>query len=67
MATPPDNIFFQDPTIWVSISFAIFVVLAVVFGRSKIFAILDAKIQAIRTEIANAEALRDEAQKLLLV
>lgn len=60
------NIFMEDPTIWVLISFVIFVVLAVVFGRTAVLKILDAKIMAIRTEIANAEALRNEANKLLL-
>ena len=60
------NIFMVDPTIWVLISFAIFVVLAVALGRRMILNMLDAKIAAIRTDIANAEALRNEAQKLLL-
>lgn len=60
------NIFMEDPTIWVLISFVIFVALAVVFGRGMILKMLDDKILAIRTEIANAAALRDEAQKLLL-
>lgn len=60
------NLFMEDPTVWVLISFVIFVLLAVVFGRSTITSMLDAKIASIRAEIANAEALRDEAQKLLL-
>ncbi len=59
------NIFFTDPTIWVFVSFAIFVVLAVVFGRATVLKLLDDKIASIRTEIANAEALRNEAQALL--
>lgn len=60
------NIFFSDPTIWVLISFSIFAVAAIIFGRAMVVKILDDKIGVIRTEIANAEALRDEAQKLLL-
>lgn len=60
------NLFMEDPTIWVLISFVIFVGLAVVFGRGLVVKMLDDKIAAIRSEIANAEALRDEAQKLLL-
>lgn len=60
------SIFMEDPTIWVLVSFVIFVGLAVVFGRGMILKMLDDKILAIRTEIANATALRDEAQKLLL-
>lgn len=60
------NIFFEDATIWVLISFGIFVAVAVIFGRAAIVKMLDDKIQSIRTEIANAEALREEAQKLLM-
>lgn len=60
------NIFFEDATIWVLISFGIFVVAAIIFGRGAIVKMLDDKIQAIRTEIANAEALREEAQKILM-
>ena len=60
------NIFFEDATIWVLASFIIFVGLAIALGRRTIVSMLDAKIASIRTEIANAAALRDEAQKLLL-
>ena len=60
------NIFFEDATIWVLISFGVFVAVAIIFGRAAITKMLDDKIQAIRSEIANAEALREEAQKLLL-
>ena len=61
-----DNIFLTDPTIWVLVSFAIFVVAAVIFGRKAIVTMLDDKIAAIRNDIANAQALRDEAERLLL-
>ena len=60
------NIFMTDPTIWVLMSFSIFVITAIVFGRKIVFNILDEKIAGIRTQISNAEALRDEAQRLLM-
>lgn len=60
------NIFFEDATIWVLVSFGLFVALAFAFGRRMVIQMLDDKILAIRTQIANAEALREEAQKLLL-
>lgn len=55
----------NDPTIWVLASFVIFVTAAFVFGRKSVTAGLDAKIEAIRTEIATAETLRAQAEQLL--
>jgi F-type H+-transporting ATPase subunit b len=59
------NLFMNDPTIWVLVSFVIFVAGAIIFGRKTVIGMLDAKINAIRTEIANAEHLREHAQRLL--
>lgn len=55
----------HDPTAWVLISFVIFVALAYKFGRATVIKSLDDKIASIRTEIAQAEHLRAEAQALL--
>lgn len=60
------NIFYEDPTIWVAVSFVLFVLLAVVFGRGIVTKMLDDKIENIRSQIATAENLRNEAQKLLM-
>lgn len=57
--------FLHDPTAWVLMSFVIFVTAAFVFGRKTALSGLDAKIDAIRTEIATAETLRSQAEALL--
>lgn len=59
------NLIQNDPTIWVLLSFVIFVAAAFVFGRKSVTSGLDAKIEAIRTEIATAEALKAQAEQLL--
>lgn len=59
----------QDPahgtTIWVAISFVIFVALAFKLMAGKVTGALDAKIASIRSEIETAEKLRAETQALL--
>lgn len=56
---------FQNTSVWVAVSFAIFVVLFVKKGLPALFAMLDARINVIRKEIATAQKLRDQAQVLL--
>ncbi len=56
---------FQDSTAWVALSFVIFVVLANVYGRKSVISGLDARIERIRSEIATAEDLKNQAQSLL--
>lgn len=56
---------FQDTNFWVLISFIIFAVFALRYGKDKALSILDNKIDAIRTELETAENLRVEAQELL--
>ncbi len=57
--------FLHDPTGWVLISFVIFVIAAYKFGRHAVTAKLDARIEAIRKDIATAETLKAEAAELL--
>lgn len=54
-----------DTHIWVLISFVLFAAIAFRFGKDKVLAKLDARIDAIRDEIKTAENLRIEAQELL--
>ncbi len=56
---------FQDPAFWVAVAFAIFVAGAVWKGRAPIAGMLDARIDAIRTEINEARKLREQAQSSL--
>lgn len=55
----------EDPTFWVAVAFAIFVVLAAKPVSGAVFGALDARADRIRTEIEEAQALREEAQKTL--
>jgi F-type H+-transporting ATPase subunit b len=55
----------QDVHIWVAISFVLFAVGLVKFGRKAFLGKLDARIAEIRKEIDTAAALRQEAQDLL--
>lgn len=55
----------HDPTIWVLFSFILFVGLAFKFGRQSVLSSLDSRIESVRKEIATAENLKAEAQKLL--
>ena len=52
-------------TIWVAISFVLFIVLAVKMAGKQVTGALDAKIASIRSEIETAEKLRAETQSLL--
>lgn len=57
--------FFTDPRTWVSLAFVIFVVL---FGGKiwgALAAILDKRAETIRTELAEAQRLRSEAEAML--
>lgn len=52
-------------TFWVAISFVLFILMAVKAAGKKITSALDAKIVSIRSDIATAENLRAETEKLL--
>lgn len=55
----------QDPSFWVAVAFVLFVAL---FGRAlarRLAALLDARRDAIRAELAEARRLRDDAQEIL--
>jgi len=56
---------FSSPEFWVAIAFVIFVAGAARPVSRAVFAALDARGERIRTEIEEAQALREEAQKLL--
>ena len=56
---------FGGATFWVLIAFAIFVALIVWKARGAVTGALDARAEAIRTEIDEAKRLREEAQSLL--
>ena len=56
---------FGGSTFWVLVAFAIFVALMVWKARGAITGALDARAEAIRTEIEEAQRLREEAQGLL--
>jgi F-type H+-transporting ATPase subunit b len=55
----------HNTTVWVGISFLIFVALAVKMVGGKVIATLDAKIAAIKSEIETAESLKLETEKIL--
>lgn len=55
----------HDTNFWVAISFLLFLFVAVRTGYGKVIGGLDNKIESIRKEIQEAEALRVEAQELL--
>ncbi len=55
----------EDPTFWVAIAFAAFVILAAKPIAGALFGALDARAERIRAEIDEAQALREEAQKTL--
>ncbi len=55
----------HDATVWVLISFLIFVGLAWRFAKAGLLGKLDGRIAEIKKEIAEAESLRLEAQELL--
>lgn len=55
----------HSTTVWVAISFVVFVLLAIKFGGKAITGALDKKIAEIKSEIETAERLKKEAQELL--
>ncbi len=55
----------HDSTLWVLISFVLFLYVAYRFGKNAVIGGLDSKIEEIRKEIETAESLRVEAQELL--
>jgi F-type H+-transporting ATPase subunit b len=55
----------HDATLWVLISFAVFMIAAFVLGRKLIIGSLDEKITKIRSEIEASDRLRLEAIELL--
>lgn len=57
--------FLNEATNWVLISFAIFALGFLKFGRGALLGKLDRRIEEIRKEIETAESLRIEAQELL--
>ncbi|HEV7371048.1 F0F1 ATP synthase subunit B [Arenibaculum sp.] len=56
---------FQSAEFWVAVAFVIFVVLAFRPARKAIVAMLDDRAERIRTELDEAQRLREEAQTLL--
>lgn len=56
---------FQDPYLWIVLSFILFVYILWRFAKDKFLALLDKRIEGIRKEIETAESLRIEAQELL--
>lgn len=59
------NLLAHDTSLWVAISFVVFVFIAYKMGRNAVVGGLDNKINEIKEEIENAERLRVEAQELL--
>jgi F-type H+-transporting ATPase subunit b len=56
---------FQDPAIWVLLSFVIFAAAAYKLGAPALIKGLDSRIEKIRAEIQTAENLKKEAETLL--
>ncbi len=54
---------FEDPTFWVAVAFLVFVVLAARPVSGALAGALDARSARIRSELEEAQALREEAQK----
>ena len=57
--------FLNDSQIWLLFSFLIFAFIVFKFGKSAVIAMLDGRIETIKTELETAENLRVEAQELL--
>jgi F-type H+-transporting ATPase subunit b len=57
--------FLRDPEIWVAIAWVIFVVLAGKPVYRRVAKMLDDRAAKIRSELSEAERLRDDAEKLL--
>lgn len=59
------NALLNDPTFWTLVSFTIFVVLLFRPVKKAVLGGLDSRIAQIRTEVEEAQKLREEAQTLL--
>lgn len=55
----------HDTNFWVTVSFVIFMIVAWKFGKDTAMNGLDSKIDAIKTELNQAEQIRVDAQELL--
>lgn len=55
----------HDPAFWTALAFVIFVVLLYRPVKKALLGALDGRIEAIRTEVEEAQRLREEAQALL--
>ncbi len=56
---------FQDPTFWVAVAFVIFLVVTIRPLSKAVTAALDGRVERIRTQLDEAQSLREEAQKTL--
>ncbi len=57
---------FEDPTFWVAVAFVIFLAIALWLKAHKsLLSALDGRIARIKTELDEAQSLREEAQKML--
>ena len=56
----------QSPIFWVSVAFFVVVAIIILKGRNAILGGAYARIERVSNEIANAEGLREESQKLLV-
>ena len=57
--------FLHDPTFWTAVAFVIFIALLYRPVKKALLGALDGRIEAIRTEVEEAQRLREEAQALL--
>lgn len=56
---------FHDPTFWVAVAFVIFLVATIKPLSKAITTALDGRVERIRTQLDEAQSLREEAQKTL--
>ena len=54
-----------DATVWVTIAFVIFVLIAFKYAKTPILVSLDLRTERIKAELAEAEELKQQAQELL--
>ncbi|MDI9313689.1 MAG: hypothetical protein QM529_03300 [Hydrotalea sp.] len=52
-----------DPTLWVAVSFGIFVILAFVKGRGMLLGMLDKNIADVKNQLAEAARIKKEAEE----
>lgn len=65
MASPADFGLLGNSSVWVLISYLLFLGLVFKFARHKVLSMIDGQIEEIRKELDMAENLRIEAQELL--